>query len=420
MPKRLLIIYPHWPPSNLAGVHRSRLIANFLPEFDWKPTVLTVRSEFYEEPPDPDLCRTVAEHVKVHHANAFRVGNRFRLVGDIGLRSFFQLWRAALKLIKQERPDFIWIPIPSFYVALLGRLLHAKTGIPYGIDYIDPWVRPLHPSQNRLSRAGLSLLFAKILEPIAVRKASLVSGVSRPYYEPVLERNFRKRAVVDVAMPYGFDPNDHILEPNNLDLLWEDNTEAWVYAGAYLPKSALFFEHLFSAVKAMRNRGAWSENVRMYFVGTGHYRGKGISDFARQFDLQDIVVEQRERFPFLRVQRFLRNAARVLLIGSVDQHYTASKTFQCVLSKRPVLAILHHESTAANFLTDSNADEHLVRYMPAEDNAVLSQKIRNALGRFTNELCESAWNPDLRMLNKHSSRQSAELLAAGLTKAIKL
>ena len=26
--KRILIIYPHWPPSNLVGVHRVRLIAN--------------------------------------------------------------------------------------------------------------------------------------------------------------------------------------------------------------------------------------------------------------------------------------------------------------------------------------------------------------------------------------------------------
>ena len=47
--KNMLIIYPHWPPSNLAGVHRARLISNFLPDFGWHPIVLTVKEIYYEE-----------------------------------------------------------------------------------------------------------------------------------------------------------------------------------------------------------------------------------------------------------------------------------------------------------------------------------------------------------------------------------
>ena len=35
--KTVLIIYPHWPPSNLVGVHRVRLIANHLHAQDWHP-----------------------------------------------------------------------------------------------------------------------------------------------------------------------------------------------------------------------------------------------------------------------------------------------------------------------------------------------------------------------------------------------
>ena len=58
--KKLLIVYPHWPPSNLAGVHRSRLIANFSREFGWDVTVLTVNESHYEETLDPDLCKLVA------------------------------------------------------------------------------------------------------------------------------------------------------------------------------------------------------------------------------------------------------------------------------------------------------------------------------------------------------------------------
>ena len=48
--KTLLIIYPHWPPSNLVGVHRVRLLVNEMPAQGWKPIVLTVDPEDYEEP----------------------------------------------------------------------------------------------------------------------------------------------------------------------------------------------------------------------------------------------------------------------------------------------------------------------------------------------------------------------------------
>src|ERR1019366_4670600 len=135
MPKNLLIIYPHWPPSNLAGVHRPRLIANYIHEFGWQPIVLTVKSEFYEEEPDTDIAKTVSPLIKVIYVNAFKPLKRFRFFGDIGLRSFYQLYKGALKILNTSKIDFIWIPIPSFYVAVLGRLIHTKTGIPYGIDY---------------------------------------------------------------------------------------------------------------------------------------------------------------------------------------------------------------------------------------------------------------------------------------------
>jgi hypothetical protein len=47
--KKILIIAPHYPPSNLAAVHRSRLFAQHLPAFGWEPVILTVHEDYYEE-----------------------------------------------------------------------------------------------------------------------------------------------------------------------------------------------------------------------------------------------------------------------------------------------------------------------------------------------------------------------------------
>jgi hypothetical protein len=53
--KKILIISPHFPPSNLAAVHRSRLFAQHLPSFGWDPIILAVDEKYYEEKLDWDL-----------------------------------------------------------------------------------------------------------------------------------------------------------------------------------------------------------------------------------------------------------------------------------------------------------------------------------------------------------------------------
>jgi hypothetical protein len=134
--KNILIITPHYPPSNLAAVHRSRLFAEHLPSFGWKPIILTVHEKFYEEKLDWNLFDLVPNDQRIEKVKAFKTTTP-RIIGDIGLRGFIQIRRRALVLIKSEKIDFVYIPIPSFYMALIGPYLFKKTGVKYGIDYID-------------------------------------------------------------------------------------------------------------------------------------------------------------------------------------------------------------------------------------------------------------------------------------------
>ncbi len=277
--KKVLIIYPHWPPSNLAGVHRSRLIGNFLHEFDWETTILTVSAKYYEEKPDIDMVKIVSHKINVFFTKAFKI-TKPRVIGDIGLRAFFQLYRKAKILIKENNYDFLWIPIPSFYTALLGRFLHRSSGIKYGIDYIDPWVRDLKDSVT--IRERLSLMIAKILEPVAVKRASLISGVSEKYFSPVLERNFKNRKIITASMPYGFDPNDHKVVVENIKTPWYDflNSYPLIYAGAFLPKSNYFTEIFFKTIAPIGNEPNLPAAAKTFFGGTGNYPHNSISAYA--------------------------------------------------------------------------------------------------------------------------------------------
>jgi hypothetical protein len=358
--KKILIITPHYPPSNLAAVHRSRLFAQHLPAFGWEPIILTVHEDFYEEELDWNLHKLLPANQRIEKINAFSI-TKPRVVGDIGLRGFFQLRKKALKLVQHEKIDFVYIPIPSFYVSLIGTYLHKKTGVKYGIDYIDPWVHSFPGSDKLFSRHWLSTKLARWLEPKAVKKASLITGVAIGYYQAVIERNpFLQQTCLFGAMPYGGEAKDHE-QLKTLQLqpyLFQQNQKLQlVYAGAMLPKAYEPLEAIFSNISV--NREKFSE-VEFHFIGTGKSPNDAtsynIKPLAEKYGLwQRVVFEYPKRIPYLDVLVHLDVADAVFILGSTEPHYTPSKAYQGVLSGKPVLAVLHCASTAVEVLEKSRA-----------------------------------------------------------------
>ncbi|MCG8308082.1 MAG: hypothetical protein MI975_11875 [Cytophagales bacterium] len=446
--KNLLIIYPHWPPSNLAGVHRPRLIANQLANFGWHPIVLCVEAKYYEEPLDLDMLQIVNKEVEVIYTKAYPI-IKPRLIGDIGLRAFPYYCRKAKELLGERKIDFLWIPIPSFYTALLGRYLHIKTSVAYGIDYIDPWVRDI--STRKDLRHRLSNLVGKVLEPVAVKQASLITGVSYEYYEPMLERNFRKRRLPEdgkqdkslikiskkdnkdpssenknsseqysinhVPFPYGFDPADHKIKLKGLQLPWsnEERVKPWIYAGAFLPNSRVFMKLLFKVIKEMRQKGVWDESIKLYFIGTGPYPGKSIQEYANELGIGNFVIEDRARYPYLCVLNFLSAADTVMVIGSSEKHYTASKVYQALLSEKPVWAVFHQKSSAVSVMEECEAAPYLVKYDEDMKEEMIKEAIETSLMARLN--CNK-WTPNLKTLEKYSAKESAKKLVEGIEKVL--
>lgn len=359
--KSILIISPHFPPSNLAAVHRSRLFAQHLPSFGWHPIILTVDEKYYEETLDWNLHKLLPKDLRIEKVNAFRA-TKPRVIGDIGLRAFFQLYKKAKQLINSEKIDFLYIPIPSFYVALLGRWLNRSTGIKYGIDYIDPWVHFFPGSNQFLSRHWFSTQIAKLLEPIAIRKASLITGVAEGYYKGVMERNPRLvQTCLFAAMPYGGEAADHEMvgKMNVQPYLFKKNDRKLqlVYAGAMLPKA---YKPLAAIFQSIQNNFECFAETEFHFIGTGKLANDpasyNIKPLAEKYNLWNTVVfEYPQRIPYVDVLIHLNAADGIFVLGSTEPHYTPSKVYQAVLSKKPVWAILHKRSTACEVLRHSGA-----------------------------------------------------------------
>lgn len=358
--KKILIIAPHYPPSNLAAVHRTRLFAQHLPSLGWEPIILAVSEQSYEEELDWNLESLVPKNQRVEKVSAFPI-TKPRIIGDIGLRGFFQLRKKALQLVKSEGIDFVFIPIPSFYVALIGPYLHRKTGVKYGIDYIDPWVHRFPGSDKLFSRHWLSTQVAKKLEPIAVKSVSLITGVANGYYQSVIDRNPKLvQSCVFGAMPYGGEKLDHHkLKSLSLApyLFRKNNKLQLVYAGAMLPNAYKPMEEIF---KAISNNIENFNDLEIHFIGTGFLANDpfsfNIKPLAEKYNLwNSVVFEYPKRIPYLDVLVHLEAAKGVFILGSTEPHYTPSKTYQAVLSEKPIFAILHAASTAASIIEKTNA-----------------------------------------------------------------
>jgi hypothetical protein len=398
------------------------LFAQHLPAFGWEPVILTVHEKFYEEALDHDLEKLLPPSLRIERVNAFRV-TQPRMVGDIGLRAFFQLYKKAKELIRSERIDFLFITIPSFYGALLLRVIHESTGIKYGIDYIDPWVHDFPGSNKLFSRHWFSKKLAGLLEPVAVKKASLITGVAEGYYKAVLERNLRlKVQAVSGAMPYGGEPLDHAIV-KTLDIepyLFPKQSQKmrWVYAGAMLPKAYQPLEKILESIVA--NPVLFNE-TEFHFIGTGKTpgdpKGFNIKPLAEKYGLwQKVIFEYPKRIPYLDVLVHLDSADGVFILGSTEPHYTPSKVYQGVLSGKPILAVLHKESTAAGVIQKSRAGMVL-----CFDESHLN-KIQDGFAIIFREFLTMLKNYDIKQIDtpefeSYSARNVTKKLAALIDEA---
>jgi hypothetical protein len=165
-------------------------------------------------------------------------------------------------------------------------------------------------------------------------------------------------------MPYGGEVDDHeaVSFLNIKPYLFTNNKKfQLVYAGAMLPNAYGPLEAIFKAISSQKKKFL---DVEIHFIGTGYLsddpNSYNIRALAKQYGIWgSIIFEYPKRIPYLDVLVHLDIADAVFILGSTEPHYTPSKTYQGVLSKKPILAVLHAMSSAAKVLKETNAGQSL-------------------------------------------------------------
>jgi hypothetical protein len=412
-------------PSNLAAVHRSRLWSLHLREFGWEPVIVTTHWDYYEEQSEFELTKLVPPDLKIVRTRALPT-RPVRIIGDIGARALFWHYRALLELARAREVDFIHVTIPSGYSALLGRLVFEKTGVPYGIDYIDPWVHSAPGSDRLFTKAWGSARLAELLEPWAVKKAALITGINRLYFQGVIERHphLSDQAVL-AEMPYGGSEKDHeyVRLNRRRAALFEPHAGKFnlIYAGAMLPNAYTVLDRFLQSMALLKSRRPFcSREFHLHFVGTGKSptdpQGFNIRPYIERHGLEDCATEYPQRFPYLDVLAHLGAASGILVLGSTEPHYSPSKIFQSLMSRRPVLALLHERSSAVPILEATNAAAVVTL---SENTLPGTEELACQLEQFVYANTYSEDHVHWDVLEKHSARASARVLAAALDESIR-
>jgi len=361
---------PQFSPSSYPPANRVRLFSNHLESFGWKPIVITVQPEFLEEDPDWDFARLIPESLEVIRTKALPVGWTRKIgIGDLGIRSIYFQLQAAKRICRERKIDLLFIPGPPWHTFLVGPLIKSEFGIPYVMDYIDPWVMSLGENDPPWTKAYWFRKMALLLEPYAVRHVDHVVAVSDGTNDGVRNRyNFLPQEIF-TGIPYGGEPSDfeYVRQHPKKNSFFDprDGNFHFVYIGAMLPKAYDTLKSLFKALLQIKDmQPELYQRVRCHFIGTTYAANPGrglVKPIAEDMGLGDIILEHPKRIPYLDAVNVLCQADGILVLGTTETHYTASKIYPCIMANKPILAMFHKSSSVVEVMTSTNAGE-LVTY----------------------------------------------------------
>jgi hypothetical protein len=270
----------------------------------------------------------------------------------------------ASDLIRRELVDALLITTYPVYTAALGPLLKRRFRVPFVVDLQDPWVGAwgsvvgggLDGSPDLKSR--LSRWLAARLEPSVFGAADAVVAVSARTYEDVRVRVPAAREKPCTEIPLGGDARDFEavarLPARHRHFDSADGLVHLCSVGTLLPLGVEVARALFAAVSDLRRRRPdAAARLCLHFFGTSNERAAAaprVVPLAAAVGVADLVTEEPSRIDYLDAVRVQCDASALLLLGSTEPHYTASRLYPALLAKRPLLAIYHEASSVAALL----------------------------------------------------------------------
>jgi hypothetical protein len=421
--RKVLIVSPHFPPVNTPDMQRVRMALPYLRGFGWEPVVLAVFPDMVEGGViEPLLEGTYPPDIRVVRVRGIPTrATRWAGIGSLWMRCGRALRAAGDKLLSTEKFDMVFFSTTQFDAFTMGPRWKDKFGVPYVLDYQDPWVNDYYsrtgtpPPGGRL-KFGFSQWRAKHREPGVLRRASGVIAVSGAY-GATLARSypwFDARSVT--FLPFGAAEADFAVarahRPADPLVPHDDGMLHLVYTGRCGPDMSTSLKIVFRAFKGyLQDRPEEAGRLRIHFVGTDYaprpFGREWAMPVAREEGVETYVSEHCYRVPYFDALSYLVHAHALIAVGSNDPTYSASKIFPYVLARRPVLVIFQEDSPVIALAKAMNCGQRFA-FHGAEDIDAIAATVKEVwfLGGKMNELTEA----DLNAFSPYSSESMTERL----------
>src|SRR5439155_24728364 len=119
---------------------------------------------------------------------------------------------------------------------------------------------------------------------------------------------------------------------------------------------------LFSALRdGRRNAPELFAKIRLHFIGTDYAPAdkarRWVIPIASRIGVEQFVTEEPNRIGYFDGLALLNDADFLLVPGSDDPQYTASKIYPYVLARKPLLGVFNRRSSVRQVIRETRAGE---------------------------------------------------------------
>lgn len=410
-------------------MQRVRLLLPYLKEAGIDSEVLAVEPDSVSSPMDPWLIDGLPSDVPIHRVRG--LGLAFRQIpgfGTLSNRAIGALKSRGNSLLNRERQpdrisirgttpapfDLIYFSTTQFGIHRLGPYWKKRFSLPFVMDYQDPWVNDYYKTNPQVSppgghlKYGVASFLAKGSERKVLSDCSGVTSVSSDYPKQLRERySFLANDWPVLVAPFPGDHRDIERIANDTSIKQqvfkpEDGNLHWVYVGRGGVDMHQALAGLFSAMADLKHhQPELLSRIKMHFVGTSYAASgsgtKTIEPLAERYGLASCVNEITDRLPYSVAMKCLLDGSALIVPGSNDPAYTASKIYPYLLAKKPMLAIFHERSGIVK-LIKSVGGSVLATFndqtpMEAIAREIKSRWLSNDHHRYQQPLNEAAFTP---------------------------
>lgn len=462
--RRVLLVSLDFPPRRTSGVYRPTGLAKYLGQYGWNPTVLTtgasevslMESGAKPKYEDETLLRRLPPTVRVERTPFFSVSKWEKRASDMAgaskkassagtgviqppgadqpasLKRRVMSWAAnlvrsflyfpdemigwlpyavsrAVQLHQQEKFDAIYTTSPPRSSQLIGLWLKLLLGVPWVVEFRDPWYAP--PSEKVIFDERVPKVrrwLESLVNSSLLRNADAIVVMTDGHARE-LQQHFGVPKEKVFVVPNGFDEEDFCHAETNAQSAFPRGYIHISHFGTVYPKfGGAFFEGL---AGLLRESPELRDVLRVNVIG---FPDDGTLRYAQREELRGVIhfhklMGHAEAIEAMRASHFLLLFYAHQRIAQVS---APGKLYEYLRAGRPILAVTY-EGTVQRYVEEAKAGYVL----PPEDPEAIQQMLRKIVHDNWSDATSAPQPPSPEYVAQFRYENLAAKLAAAMNEA---